>query len=495
MEFHMKRREWLFLLVCLGLGYLAEVSFLHGEIGLSYLVFISGFYLVIFLRIRLSFSNRRIGLLIMMVIWVLSGSYVFYDNILFHNLNLLIIPILVFVHIVLITRPNSFRWDTLKFMTLLSVKLREGIQYSLAICKKGFKRLFHNMNAQTMQTMKRIIIGLAIGVPLLLLITGLLMSADVVFQEVVLRLPQFILQFNFMEGLFRFAFIILSGLLFFGVFQVLYVRAKPVDRVEDHQKQNAHWDSITAVTILVMLNSVYVLFAVIQFTYFFSDGLTDGFTYAEYARKGFFELVFVTLINWTILTSFLKLVQETRNGMKRTMKLMYSLLIIMSGILLASAYQRLSMYEAAYGFTLDRILAHAFMIFLMVIFAYTFIRVWMERISLLHFYLIAGLIFYTVLNAVNIEQIVVDNNLERYEQTGKADVYYLDSLSYTGWDGLIELYEMDPDYPDLQAVLQERQQWVEQQPQGSWQSFNFKRQKVTQKLEELDLTHMKEGNQ
>src|SRR5690625_776237 len=82
-----KQKEWLFLLACFGLGVLAEISFLHGRVGISYPIFIAGFYLVIFLRYRLAFNHRRIGLLLMLVIWILSGSYLFYDNDFFHNLR------------------------------------------------------------------------------------------------------------------------------------------------------------------------------------------------------------------------------------------------------------------------------------------------------------------------------------------------------------------------------------------------------------------------
>ncbi len=145
------------------------------------------------------------------------------------------------------------------------------------------------------------------------------------------------------------------------------------------------------------------------------------------------------------------------------------------------------MYEVAYGFTIDRLLAHAFMIFLMVILGYTFIRVWIERLSLTHFYLIIGLTFYIGLNAINMSQIVVDQNLKRYEQTGKIDVYYLDSLSYTGLDGLIQLYEIDNEYPDLEDILLRSKEWVKQDAENSWQSFNFTRQKVVNKLNELDM--------
>ncbi|MEC5425531.1 DUF4173 domain-containing protein [Virgibacillus sp. C22-A2] len=487
MDFQIRKNDWLFMLVCLGLGILAELSFFHGKIGLSYLVFVASFYVVLFMRIRILVNHRRIGLLIMVAVWLLTGSYLFYDNVLFYNLNLFFIPVLIFFHIVLITSPNKLRWDNFQFIALLRAKLSQAAAYITTFCKAGLEKLFSNMNKQAADNVKRIGIGLAIGVPLLVVIIGLLMSADAVFQEVVLQFPQFLLELNFLEGFFRVLAVILLTLLFFGVLQVLHIRLRPADFDfnKTRKRTNKHWNSVTSLTILVMLNSVYVLFAVIQFRYFFSEGLQDGFTYAEYARRGFFELVFVTLINWTILTSCLNLVKGVEKNI--LMKMMYSLLIVASGVMLASAYQRLSMYEAAYGFTIARLLAHAFMIFLMVIFAYTLIRVWIERLSLLHFYLIAGLIFYTILNVINIEQIIVDKNLERYKQIEKIDIYYLSTLSYTGTDGLIKLYERREDYPELKDMLRAKQERLKQQDQTSWQSFNFTKQKVIEKLQNLEL--------
>ncbi|WP_067726615.1 DUF4153 domain-containing protein [Oceanobacillus damuensis] len=483
----MKQKAVLFLFVCLGLGALAELSFLHGRIGLSYLVFMTGFYLIFFLRFRLSYNHRRIGLLFMLAIWILAGSYLFYDNVLFYNLNLFILPLLVLFHIVLVTAPNKLKWAMPSFMKILWEKLEAGIKYSFQFCAGLFESLFKNVNIQLAQTLKRILVGLGIGIPLLLVITGLLMSADAVFQEIVLRLPQIILELNFLEGAFRFLVVIVLGLLFFGLFQVLQVRIKPKENFRPATRTEWSWDSITAVTTLIMLNTVYVLFAVIQFRYFFGNDLQNGFTYAEYARRGFFELMLVTMINWSLIMSCLKFVHAGSKGFKTTLKMMYSLLIVVSGIMLISAYQRLSMYEAAFGFTIDRILAHSFMIFLLVIFAYTLIKVWIEKLTLMHFYVIAGLIFYIALNAINIEQIIVDNNMERFEETGEMDIYYLNSLSYTGVDGLMELYKVEPDYPELRRLLQQRQQQVMNEPEISWQSYNFTRQEVTEKIKDLDL--------
>jgi len=497
LDVQITRRDWLFLLICLGLGILAEISFFHGKIGLSYPVFIAGFYLVLFLKYRHIFEHRRIGLLLMLAIWILAGSFLFFDSMFFYRLNLVIIPWLVFFHIVLITSSNQLLWGKPVFLVILMEKLWVAVQYNYSFFKRAFLKGVINKNKQSLHVIKRIIIGLVIGVPLLLVITFLLMSADAIFQNLLLQLPEFIIQFSYLEELSRVIVVMMLTLLFFGVFQVLQVKTEiELEHELKRKSTDVNWDGIITITILVLLNTVYVLFTIIQFTYFFNDGLQEGFTYAEYARRGFFELISVTLINWTLLISFLKRVRTSSRSIDLTLKIMYSLLIVVSGVMLVSAYQRLSLYETAYGFTVDRILAHAVMIFLMVIFAYTLIRVWIERLALLHFYLIAGLIFYVALNMVQIEQMVVDNNLERYQETGKIDVVYLNTLSYTGLNGLMELYEMDPEYPDLQGILEDRKRQLDHFEQESWQSFNFAKEKGLERIKGFDLNKFEtEGNQ
>src|SRR5699024_1528432 len=173
--------------------------------------------------------------------------------------------------------------------------------------------------------------------------------------------------------------------------------------------------------------------------YLFDNGLASGFTYSEYARRGFYELLAVVFINWTVILATISRTKHGGNGMKLVLKFAYSLIIMASGALLVSAFQRLGLYEAAYGFTLDRFLAHALMIFLFVIFAYTFIRVWLEHLALLHFYLIVALIFFVGVNMFNVYGFIVEKNLSRYDVTGDLDVDYFMELGYTGWTALLEL--------------------------------------------------------
>src|SRR5699024_7287809 len=97
------------------------------------------------------------------------------------------------------------------------------------------------------------------------------------------------------------------------------------------------WNNLSAMTILILLNTVYVLFVAIQFKYFFSGGLIEGMTYASYARRGFTELVVVMMINWSILLYFFKKIKSESRAVKIVLQLLYSLLILTSGVMLASA--------------------------------------------------------------------------------------------------------------------------------------------------------------
>ena len=136
---------------------------------------------------------------------------------------------------------------------------------------------------------------------------------------------------------------------------------------------------------------------------------------------------------------------------------------------------------------IDRLLAHSFMVFLIVIFAYTLIRVWLENLPILHFYLISAFVFYTLLNVINLEEIIVENNLARYEETGKIDIHYLHTLGAEGLKGLIHLYEQEPDLPELKQVLIQHKSYVESTNDSSWQAYNFAREEVEKLLTELEL--------
>jgi hypothetical protein len=485
MEIHVNKQDWLFLFLCLLLGILAEESFFRGLIGISYLVFIMAFYAAFFWRFRrFSFSHQRFGYLIVICIWLLSAGYVLNENILFYILNIVGIPVLVIFHLVLVTSPKNFRWNQPAFIPFLFTRLIDAIKYNAAFTASFGKLTKSGVNNNKLIIWKKILIGVVISLPILAVVLRLLMTADSQFALLVGDIPS-LFQVVDAEGVMRLIVVLICMGAFFGLMQVMFIKHIKVMKRKEGQV-SLKLDTIISITVLFLINLVYILFTIIQFRYFFSGHLQGDFTYAEYARKGFFELLFVTLINLTITTVVLSFGDGGKNGIRNLRQVLLTILVLSSSIMLSSAFLRLSMYEEAYGFTFTRVLVHSFMIFLVIILTYTMVKIWVEKLSLFHFYFITALIYYTTINVIDLDRIVVKENITRYQEAGKIDASYLSNLSATGVLGLIDLYERGENIPHLGEILREKQTNARDE-QHSWQSYNLKRERVAQKLIELQF--------
>ncbi|MBU8916933.1 DUF4173 domain-containing protein [Bacillus sp. FJAT-29953] len=485
MESKMAKMDWLFLGLCLLLGILAEESFFRGQIGISYLVFLFAFYAVFFWRYRrFSFTHQRFGYLVLCCIWLLAASYFLNDNMFFNVLNIIVIPALVVFHIVIVTSPKSMQWNKIWFIPYLFFRLLDAIKYNAAMTKligSGVKR---GVDEDKFIIWKKVFIGILISIPVLFVVLSLLMSADTQFERIMGGIPNWFNAFD-AEGMIRLIVILIFTAAFFGFMQVLIKKQIEVIKQPEFQ-QGLKVDAIITITVLCLINIVYLVFTVVQFKYFFSGTLQGDYTYAEYARKGFFELLFVTIINLSIIVVVLTFVGLTSHFIKRFTQILLTLLVFSSAVMLCSAFIRLSMYEDAYGFTFIRVMAHSFMIFLVFIFTYTLVKVWIERLSLFHFFFISSLLYYTVMTVIDPNQIVVSKNLDRYELTGKIDVHHFDSLSYTGVLGLIDLYEKDKNIESLTQILEVRQKEALTED-ASWQSYNLKREQAFMELRKLNF--------
>lgn len=486
MEFKMKKGDWIFFIVCLVLGVLAERSFLHGKIGLSYPVFITCFYGVFFWRYRsFSFTNKKLGLLLVASIWLLSASFFLHSNMALYMLNILVIPVMVLIQLVLVTYPVENQWHRWPFVQKLFLSVGAAIAYVFRFIMHGPRLAVRGLEESKSATIRKVFIGMVISLPLLFVILNLLVSADQQFGNLLGTVPRWLLGLSIEEEVFRTIAVTIYTLTIFGLLQVLRTK-QPLPMEPSAQKEKISWDSVISMTVLTLLNIVYLLFVVVQFKYFFSETLKEGYTYAEFARRGFFELLSVTMLNLLIISTLVSFVEKGSKLLTLVIRGLLSLLVIFSGVMLYSAFIRLFMYEEAYGFTFARVLAHSFMIFLLVILCYSFMRIWMDRLSLVRFYIISSILFYTLVNTVQLDTFVVERNLERYSETGKIDIYYLNSLSYEGVEGLVDLYKLNPDYPGLSELLLQRKQDL-LYTEESWNSINMSRRSAEKALMDLEL--------
>ncbi|OIK15015.1 hypothetical protein BIV60_10820 [Bacillus sp. MUM 116] len=479
------KMDWIFLVLCLLLGFLGEEAFFRSEIGISYITFIVAFYLVFFWRFRgFPFSHQRFGYLILCCIWLLAASFFLYDNQVFYVLNSLIIPVLVLLHLVLITSAKKLQWNQWIFISYLFSRLLAAMRYIVSFIEVLSKGIKVGKDESKFLVWKKIFIGILLSLPVLFVVMNLLITADSQFSRIIGGFPQW---FNQLDAaiIMRIIITLIYTFAFFGFMQVLF--HKQIKAIKQHINiQTPQMDAVITITVLVLMNVVYLLFAVVQFKYLFSGTLKGEFTYAEYARKGFFELLFVSLINLSITIIVVNFVNRTTKVTKLLTQLLLTILILSSGVMLLSASMRLSIYEEAYGFSFIRVLSHSFMIFLAVIFVYTLIKIWIEKLSLFHFYFITALVYYSAINIIDLNQIVVKQNIARYEQTGKIDVHYLNNLSSTGVLGLIDLFEKDQHIPDLRRVLVERKNEM-LRDEAPWQSYNLKKALVKEKLNGINL--------
>ena len=486
MEIQFNKEDKWFFLFCVLAAIVGELSFLHGEIGISFSLFLFVFYCLFYWRFRrVKFTHTRIGFLLLICIWILGLSYFYQSNVLFYITNLFIIPILIAAQFTLLTNKQNIDWSRVNFVRQISEKLTGCLEYTGKFFSLLYHKLSKNGSDSNGELFKKIGFGFMIGLPFLVIIILLLTSADSHFSRMIMLIPTELMSLNMGETTGRLVVVIVLSLLFFSFLNVLTIKKEHSTRLMDDEAAGNRFDATIITTVLVMLNIVYLLFTVVQFKYFFVESVNNQ-TYSSYARQGFAQLMIVTLINWSVLLGTLKYVFPRSKTAKRVIQVLLSALIVFSGVMLASAFKRLGMYEDAYGFTVLRVLAHTMMLYLAVIFMYTFVRIWIERIALRHFYFLTALLFYTGLHIIQLDQLIVDKNIERYNETGKIDMYYLNQLSYTGVSGLIDLYEQDPQPGELKAILVHEYQLMKDKDY-SWQSYNISRVEVYERLENLNL--------
>ncbi|MBU9711527.1 DUF4153 domain-containing protein [Evansella tamaricis] len=474
------KKETLFTALCLVLAIFADYSLFSGPVGISYSVFLAVFYTFFFTSFRrTTFHHKQISGLVFFSILALTLAFAIYSNSLFNGLNFLLVPILVFVHIVLLTNSSPIKWYRSEFIMILFEKVGQMMKCSVVMFTYQSRKIKRRMTDSTYQTGKRIGLGVLLSMPLLFVVTVLLSSADQEFARILMLIPEklFSLELDIVWTAVKVILLTVGFICFFKVIK----KKSEVESYEFYGKKDREWDGIVLSTILLFINLVYLLFVAVQFQYFFSGSLQEGFSYAEYARRGFFELVLVTMINYIILLCTLTFHRQK----SRLINGLLTFLITFSVIMLSSAFMRLMLYEKAYGFTTSRILAHAFMIYLFVAFAFTLVKVWAPQLSLARFYILFSILFYVGLNMINIDLIIVTNNIERYEQTEKLDVEYLTNLSYSAIPPLVELHHRDPEIQELEDMLLMKKKYLSEE-EGRWQSFNVSRERAKTALEKLE---------
>ncbi|MBN1775286.1 MAG: DUF4173 domain-containing protein [Clostridiales bacterium] len=296
-----------------------------------------------------------------------------------------------------------------------------------------------------LSTVVQIIIALAVGLPLLIVLTVLLASSDAVFADWLGDLIQFLDARFVTDVLFRlFLFVPVVPFVMSTIFSYKNKRFYSNNGGASGSTQAMLIPEVSAITILALVNALYLVFAVVQSVYMFgawAGELPEGLTYAEYARSGFFELAFVSVINAImILVSIRYTKRRERAG--TTVRVLSMILIALSFVQLASAFRRMALYIEAYGLSEDRYLVSGFMILMGVLFILLAVREFFEKLPLFKSALLAGVLALLLINFSVPGYWIASHNIDRY-LSGDLDMLDADYLMRNSSDSLLVLLERE----------------------------------------------------
>ncbi len=276
--------------------------------------------------------------------------------------------------------------------------------------------------------------GVLLAFPILVLFIVLLSAADLIFADYVETALEWLDLERIFDYLGRTAVVIVSGVFFLGAIVAALRRPARVQLLgEDRPLVPSFLGYTETVIVLGGVDLLFALFVAIQFRYFFggeANITAAGYTYAEYARRGFGELVVLSFLTLGLILALAGWGRRETTRQQARFNLLSGLLVGLMGVMLVSAFQRLLLYENAFGFTRLRAYTHVAIVWMAVLFVGFLILLLLNRLR--RFAPLAALAavgFAVSLNLLNVDAFIVRHNLARSAAGEELDAWYLAGLS------------------------------------------------------------------
>src|SRR5215212_9656606 len=208
--------------------------------------------------------------------------------------------------------------------------------------------------------------GVLLAAPLLLLFGTLLVAADAIFERLIIEVFGFDLAevFSHLALICFFAWTT-AGLLWAGLM------ARVPENLAIPRPRVLSLGIVEVGIVLGLLDLLFLTFVVIQVRYLFGGAgrvaTTAGLTYAEYARRGFFELVTVTALALPLLLIAHWLLRTETRARERLFKALAGIMVVLLFVVVASALQRMYLYQQEFGLTELRLYTTIFMVWISVV--------------------------------------------------------------------------------------------------------------------------------
>ncbi|MCL2529197.1 MAG: DUF4173 domain-containing protein [Coriobacteriia bacterium] len=343
------------------------------------------------------------------------------------------------------------------------------------------------------------LIGIIIFIPLFVLICTLLAESDDGFAKMLADINETFLDFNW-EAM---------GLNFFlGIPLAVYIFGSIEGNAARRHCDNMSYDGLQRLYVrlqrirglafyvpLASLVVLYVSYFIAMGTYLTSGlagDLPETYTYAEYARQGFFELCGVASINLLILGVVYLLAKRQPGTFPLAIRLLTAALTLLTIALVVTAGSKMLLYIGAYGLSPLRLYTSVFMLLLLVVF--TLLLVWhIKPYNAARPCIAATVVLFLALSFTNTDGIIANYNVNQYlnGHTKRIDTQMLGGISDATLPALFKLSEQTTDFSvwedalwRIQYKVQEEDQCGSMKENNRWYNWNLIRYLSLNELDE-----------
>ena len=269
-------------------------------------------------------------------------------------LNIIVLPLLISTYLFMLVRSD----------------FKVSLENMFLVFKLFPKNLFKNLKFIKIDTKKdkndkviNIIFGTIIGVFISGLILVLLTSADAYFDKF---LSSIVTNINVDFNLWY----VIKGIIYFVILFVIGINLFKNKEIALRESKMSRVNKTVITTMLFIVNFVFVLFLISEISKLCGNFLKvpKGYIYSSYAREGFFQLLFVTLINFGIILYLIYKTNLVKEDKK--VKCLVLSLIAFSIFLIFNSYYRMFLYIGRFGFTNLRLQVILFLFMEIILFGF-----------------------------------------------------------------------------------------------------------------------------
>ncbi len=323
--------------------------------------------------------------------------------------------------------------------------------------------------------------GLLIALPIVICFGSLLAAGDLVFKQ---KVDDFLDLDSFSENVWRAILILVYAYFLCGAF--VHAALKSRDEYlakRDKPRIKPFLGFAESTVIFGSVSLLFLIFVIVQFQYFFGGETNigvEGYTYSQYARRGFNELVTVAFFSLVLILGLSSLSRRDNEMQRRTYSILSITLVALVIVILISAYQRISLAIDWHGYSRLRLYPRIFLVWLGLLLITVAVLELVRRERYFAFAAVLASVGFAVsLTLFNVDAAIVKHNVPRTLQGKTLNVAHLASLSPDAVPALAEEFYSNAYSKEvhegigaaLTCYLNEDSQY--EKSTDDWRSFNL----------------------